>query len=290
MPAAGYKLFVTGDVLTAAQVNDYLMLQTVMVFANSAARTSALSGVLAEGLVSYLKDTDVVEIYTGAAWVSLDDPNAIQNSIVDAKGDLITATADNTPSRLAVGANNTVLTADSSTATGLKWAAAAAGGSLTFLNRTTFSAVSSQSVNSVFSSTYTNYQVIINGYSSALADMKFNYRLSGTDATANSYRSALATYDDLGTYAFIGGTATYLKLGKIVDSSTQRSVWNMIVAEPTANNRKGLSFTGWNGQTKIYWGGGDYIGSDSSAYDGFTLSCSTGTMTGSVAVYGYKES
>jgi hypothetical protein len=120
--------------------------------------------------------------------------------------------------------------------------------------------------------------------------MKFNYRLSGTDATANSYRSALATYDDLGTYAFIGGTATYLKLGKIVDSSTQRSVWNMIVAEPTANNRKGLSFTGWNGQTKIYWGGGDYIGSDSSAYDGFTLSCSTGTMTGSVAVYGYKES
>ena len=89
MAASGYKLFVTGDVLTAAQVNDYLMLQTVMVFANSAARTSALSGVLAEGLVSYLKDTDVVEVYTGADWVSLDDPNAIQNSIVTAKGDII---------------------------------------------------------------------------------------------------------------------------------------------------------------------------------------------------------
>ena len=124
MPAAGYKLFVTGDVLTAAQVNDYLMLQTVMVFANSAARTSALSGVLAEGLVSYLKDTDVVEIYTGAAWVSLDDPNAIQNSIVDAKGDLIAASADNTPARLAVGTNGQTLVADSSTVTGLKWATA----------------------------------------------------------------------------------------------------------------------------------------------------------------------
>ena len=128
MPAAGYKLFVTGDVLTAAQVNDYLMLQTVMVFANSAARTSALSGVLAEGLVSYLKDTDVVEIYTGAAWVSLDDPNAIQNSIVDAKGDLITATADNTPARLAVGTNGQTLVADSAEATGLKWATPAATG------------------------------------------------------------------------------------------------------------------------------------------------------------------
>jgi hypothetical protein len=53
---------------------------------------------------------------------------AIAKSIVDAKGDIIAATAADTVSRLAVGANNTVLTADSSTATGLKWAAAAGGG------------------------------------------------------------------------------------------------------------------------------------------------------------------
>jgi hypothetical protein len=79
-------------------------------------------------MVTYLKDTDVVEIYTGAAWVSLDDPNAIQNSIVDAKGDIITATADNTPARLAVGTNGQVLQADSTAATGLKWATAASGG------------------------------------------------------------------------------------------------------------------------------------------------------------------
>jgi hypothetical protein len=52
----------------------------------------------------------------------------IQPTIVDAKGDLITAVAADTPARLAVGTNNQILTADSSTATGLKWATPAGGG------------------------------------------------------------------------------------------------------------------------------------------------------------------
>jgi hypothetical protein len=71
MAGAGYKLFNTGDVLTAAQVNTYLNEQTVMVFASSAARTSALSGVLAEGMMSYLQDTNSVEVYNGTSWVAL---------------------------------------------------------------------------------------------------------------------------------------------------------------------------------------------------------------------------
>jgi len=60
---------------------------------------------------------------------------AIAKAIVDAKGDIIAATAADTVARLAVGANDTVLTADSSAATGLKWAASAAGG-MTLLSTT----------------------------------------------------------------------------------------------------------------------------------------------------------
>ena len=186
MAGAGYKLFSTGDVLSASDVNTYLMQQTVMSFASSAARTTALASVLAEGMVTYLQDTNVVEIYTGASWVSLDDPNAIQNSIVDAKGDIISATADNTPARLAVGANDTVLTADSTTATGLKWAAAAGGGGgMTLLSTTT---VSGDTTISSIDQTYTNLFITITGL---------------TNLTASTYQECLinATAGNvLGTY------------------------------------------------------------------------------------------
>lgn len=70
MAGAGYKLFATGDVLTAAQVNTFLMQQSVMVFASASARNTALSGVLSEGMVAYLLDTNDVTIYDGAAWNS----------------------------------------------------------------------------------------------------------------------------------------------------------------------------------------------------------------------------
>ena len=66
----GYIEFTTGDVLTAAQANGYLASQVVMVFASAAARTSAISSPQ-EGMISYLKDTNATQYYSGSAWVSV---------------------------------------------------------------------------------------------------------------------------------------------------------------------------------------------------------------------------
>jgi hypothetical protein len=70
------------------------------------------------------------------SWVAQDDSNAIQNAIVDAKGDLIAATGADTPARLAVGANNLYLVADSTAATGLKYEGEITSYTPTFTNLT----------------------------------------------------------------------------------------------------------------------------------------------------------
>jgi hypothetical protein len=77
MAGAGYRLFNTGDVLTAAQVNTYLQQQVIMVFADSSARTTALSGVLSEGMFSYLTGTNAFQYYDGAAWADVSNPGDI---------------------------------------------------------------------------------------------------------------------------------------------------------------------------------------------------------------------
>jgi hypothetical protein len=77
MAGLGYRDFTVGQVLTSAQVDGYLMQQTVMVFADASARTTALTGVVAEGMFSYLKDTNSTEYYDGASWVTVSNPGDI---------------------------------------------------------------------------------------------------------------------------------------------------------------------------------------------------------------------
>lgn len=150
----GFKEFLVGDILTAADANGYLASQTVMVFASSAARASAITSPQ-EGMISFLKDTDTMQFYTGAAWSNVDTGS----SPLTTKGDLYTFSTTN--ARLAVGTNNQVLTADSAEATGLKWATATAGG-MTLISTTSLSGAT-VTLSSI-PSTYKNLQLVIRGF------------------------------------------------------------------------------------------------------------------------------
>jgi hypothetical protein len=104
---SGFRTFTAGEVLTASNVQNYLMDQSVMVFGGSAARSSAIGTAnFEEGMVSYLTDTDKVEAYNGTDWVSV-APTTSQGltlinttsfsgvSSVSLPADTFTATYDN---------------------------------------------------------------------------------------------------------------------------------------------------------------------------------------------------
>ena len=119
-------------------------------------------------------------------WVAQDDSNAIQNAIVDAKGDLIAATAADTPARLAVGTNGQVLTADSSAATGLTWTTAAAAAP----------ASSSNFVSTQESTTSGTYTTLTTGQSITLTTgTKVLVIVGGSLNTINAEYGSFMSYD-----------------------------------------------------------------------------------------------
>ena len=68
---AGYKEWAIGTVVEAGDFQGFIQNQTVMVFDTAAARTTALTGVVAEGMTSYRKDDNIVEFYDGTAWTAV---------------------------------------------------------------------------------------------------------------------------------------------------------------------------------------------------------------------------
>ena len=289
MAGAGYKLFATGDVLTAAQVNTYLNEQTVMVFADSAARTTALSGVLAEGMMSYLQDTDSVEVYDSTSWTAVGGGGL--TSPLTTKGDVWGYST--TDARIPVGANGTVLTSDSAETLGVKWAAPAAGGATTLITRSSFSNVATVDYDSVFTTDYGSYLIIIEdiGAVTDSDDLHFQLRYGSTTQTGSYY----STFNKSTT-----ASATY-----VGTASSGSSQW---VATDQIGNTTGYPVSGWliitnaNGTDSLRIGAtGQFVNnsynsffsfngtcSASQAWSGFRVKSSSTNITGTIAVYGLK--
>ena len=305
----GFKTFTTGEVLTAADVNGYLM-QGVLVFATEAARNAAITSPQ-EGQFAFTKDNNSLWYYSGSAWVASGATGDIEgvtagvgisgggtsgtvtitNSMataIDAKGDLVPGTGADTFSRLAVGANGTVLTADSAEATGLKWATPAGGGGLTFIKKQTVgSAVSSQEVTGAFSATYDNYLITFTGGASGSDNNDINITFGAT-TSGYSYNGwyQSSTSATMNTYA--GDSTGSIGVGTMdtYGASIQIFVTSPYLARRTGVQAKNNTLA--SGSFRV-----DYAGSlrDTTSYTSFKLTNSAGTITGGeIRVYGFQNS
>jgi hypothetical protein len=204
---------------------------------------------------------------------------------IDAKGDLIAGTADDTFDRLAVGANDTILTADSSTATGLKWATPASGG-MTLLETITLSGASTSTgtLSSSFNQFYVYFYQLLGTETSG-----FRLRLNGDTGSnygfnAPEIEGSLSVERNVGTTSFRCG---YVGTGSTVK---QMSYMGFTITRPSDTDGVFLSGGGYLavGGTSATWYAVNGVYDSSAAITSMTFFPSSGTVTGTAYIYGVK--
>jgi hypothetical protein len=208
-------------------------------------------------------------------------------STIDAKGDLLAGTADNTIGRRSVGTNGQVLTADSSEATGMKWAALPSSGALTLVKSQTIgSAVASVTVTDAFSATYDNYLITV------------------SDGSASTSSGAVLTLGATSTGYYWAGAYVNLATG-VITGTNGANTSSLFATYYTSNAHSGdiriqnpfLSKRTIYVSDLVAAVAGANIASysgfldNATSYTAFTLTASAGTMTGgTIRVYGYQNS
>jgi hypothetical protein len=237
-------------------------------------------------------DITAVTAGTGISGGGTGGDVTITNSMataIDAKGDLIAGTGADTFSRLAIGTNDQVLTADSAAATGMKWSSVASpAGGLTLISATTIgSAVSSVEVTGAFSSTYDNYKIVVSGGTTS-ADPNLTLKFG---STTSGYYSAVGRVNFSGATANFASDNNAANFSRAGASNVNGMNLNCDVLSP--NLAKNTFVNGFYVASVTAGAAGAWAGflNDTTAYTAFTVAPSTGTFTGgTIRVYGYKNS
>ena len=218
-------------------------------------------------------------------WVTSDDANAIQNTIVDAKGDLIAATAADTPARLAVGTNGQTLVANSSTATGLEWQTPASGGGMTLLSTTTLTGSNTVTISSI-SQSYNNLFVLAYGLTNASNNVYRTVEPNASSSIVTYFQTNATT-----TVSSDGNDAMYLQ--PIANQSTFNSADNVagiwIYDYASTTNYKPWTISGSVVNTTHfpYLGGGSFKTTSAISSLEF-ISGNQNWTAGTVKIYGVK--
>jgi hypothetical protein len=267
----GYEeVFLNGVLLS--RVNDYTASTGTSVVLSAATVTGDIVEVICPLQVAY---TDAIT--TTAANAAY-----VPKTLTTTKGDIITATAANTPARLGVGTDAQILVADSTASTGLKWATPASGG-MTLLSTTTLSGSNSITISSI-SQSYTNLFVVMYGMTNATANA---YRAIQPNATGNI--TAYFGSDGTSTVTSDDNDAIYLQplsfQSTFNDANNTHSLWIYNYSNTTNYKPYSLSGSVYNTVQRPYIQGGS-INTNSAISSLQFLQGAYNFTAGTVKIYG----
>jgi hypothetical protein len=161
---------------------------------------------------------------------------------------------------------------------------------LNLINTTTFSAASTVSVNNCFSSLYQNYRIIINASATVDQGLAIRMRSSGTDNTTAAYTRQRIYGDNTSIVGSRNASDTSWISGQsIYTSANGNSPLSLDIYDPYI-----ATYTSYTSlQAYSYAGSTLYISSGlhavSNIFDGLTIYISSGTLTGTLRIYGYRN-
>jgi hypothetical protein len=243
MAGLGRKVFTAGDVLTASDVQNYLMDQTVMNFAGTAARSSAIA-TPTTGMTTYIGTTGTatipqIESYTGSGFQTLYGLTQVAN--------------------------------------------------------VSFSAVSSVSIDSVFTSAFERYKIFVNFTSSVGSDanMKWKLRAGGSTNTTSNYRQQRIVAFSTTVVASENTSGTDNWTASLLTDNASDSYQSEMTIEAPQLARKTTAFNTISTKANVgtpYWEAHTLFFDATTQFDGINLSTAGTSFTGTIRIYGLRNS
>jgi hypothetical protein len=277
MPRKEFESFTRLD---ASSINTFLMDQSVQSFADSTARASAITTPV-EGMVTYLNDIDSLSVYNGSDWTT--DRTIQVFAGTAARGSAIPSPVEGMYTH--INETDSLEYYDGSAWEGV----GGGGGAMDLITTENFSAVSEVLFTSRFTSVYRNYFFIISSLSASVnnGNLLLQLRNATSNQTSANYQRQFLTVQST---TVTGAQATNQTSIRVCASETLGRIAKCYIFDPLGNSNTSFQAdsnrVGTTNQT-IGFSYGNYNANYSA--DGFRLFPESGTITGTISLYGIKE-